>query len=81
VNYYTDLRARLDTDTHLRDYLEGQTTVLPEVYRERLRASMGPFFQHLPEGAIEHDPNAYLKSTVIPLTPTPRLEEDAVGVS
>lgn len=83
VNYYADLRARLDTDTSLRDYLDGQSTVLPALYGDRLRESMGPFYQHLPAGAIEHDQNAYLKSTVIELTPTPapRTVDDAVGVA
>ena len=71
INSYIRLRARLDTDVELQAYLEGESMQLPRVYADSLRTSMGAFYQHLPDGAIEHDQNAYLKSTLIsPLRPT-----------
>ena len=63
VDYYAGLRARLDTDVELQRYMDGETTALPGVFANALRRSMGPFYQHLPAGAIDHDQNAYLKST------------------
>jgi len=38
--------------------------VLPAFYRDRVRHDLGPFWDWLPAGALEHDPNAYLKSSV-----------------
>jgi hypothetical protein len=44
---------------------------LPGFYEERVRAGLGPLWQWLPEGAMYHDPYAYLKSAVqSPAEPT-----------
>ena len=67
------VRSMLDTDKSVRDYLEGETTVLPDFYRDRIRRELGPFWDYLPEGALEHDPNAYLKASagLVPIAPRP----------
>ena len=62
INYHTTIRRLLDTDASVRAYLEGQTTVLPEFYLNRIRQELGPMYEYLPEGAIYHDPNAYLET-------------------
>src|SRR5215212_1733402 len=62
INYHTTIRRLLDTDPSVRAYLDGQTTVLPEFYHNRIKHDLGPMYQYLPEGAIYHDPNAYLGS-------------------
>ena len=62
VKYHTMIRRLLDTDPTMLPYLEGKTKVLPEFYLNRIRRELGPMYQHLPEGAIYHDPNAYLAS-------------------
>jgi hypothetical protein len=62
VKYHTTIRRLLDTDPTMLPYLEGKTKVLPEFYLNRIRRELGPMYQHLPEGAIYHDPNAYLAS-------------------
>ena len=62
IRYYTEVRGRLATDSEFRDYFEGQSTRLPEFYVDRVRADLGPLWEYLPEGALEHDQNAYLKS-------------------
>ncbi len=36
--------------------------MLPEFYHNRIRHDLGPMYQYLPEGAIYHDPTAYLGS-------------------
>ncbi len=60
IRYHSDLRARLESDLPLRAFFEGETDVLPEFYVQRIRRDLGPFYQYLPEGALMHDPNAYL---------------------
>jgi hypothetical protein len=62
IRYHTMIRKLLDTDTSVRDYLEGESDTLPEFYRSRIRRELGPMYQHLPAGAILHDQNAYLQT-------------------
>ena len=46
--------------------MEGETDVLPEFYASRIRRELGPAYDFLPEGALYHDPNAYLHATTEP---------------
>ncbi|MCZ6679615.1 MAG: radical SAM protein [Candidatus Poribacteria bacterium] len=70
VKYHNEIRRRLDTDRQLRDYLEQETTELPQFYVDQVRKDLGPLWEWLPKGALHHDPNAYLKSQNAPsLTP------------
>ena len=74
LKYHTMMRKLLDTDRSVRDFMEGETTVLPEFYRARIEKELGPLYQHLPEGALMHDQNAYLNgqtpdSVVIKMAP------------
>jgi hypothetical protein len=62
IAYHTTIRRLLDQDTSVRDYLEGETDVLPAFYHDRLRRDLGPLYEYLPDGALYHDPNAYLGS-------------------
>ncbi len=62
IEYHTTIRRLLDTDASVRAYLDGETDVLPEFYRERIRRELGPMYEYLPEGALEHDQNAYLQT-------------------
>jgi hypothetical protein len=62
IDYHTKIRKLIDTDRSVRAYLDGETTVLPEFYHNRIRHDLGPMYQYLPEGAIYHDPTAYLNS-------------------
>jgi hypothetical protein len=63
IDYYTTVRNHLKTDRVFRDYFEGQSTALPQFYVDRARHDLGPLWEYLPDGALEHDPYAYLKST------------------
>jgi hypothetical protein len=63
IKYHTTIRKLLDTDKSVRAYMDGETTVLPEFYHNRIRTELGSLYQWLPEGGLNHDPNAYLKST------------------
>src|SRR5215210_6126535 len=62
IDYHTKIRKLIDNDRSVRAYLDGETTVLPEFYHNRIRHDLGPMYQYLPEGAIYHDPTAYLSS-------------------
>jgi hypothetical protein len=64
IDYYEEIRRRLDTDHQFRPFFERQTTVIPQFFTDRIREDLGPFFAWLPAGALEHNPNAYLESTI-----------------
>lgn len=63
IRYHQTVRRLLDTDRSVREFLEGETERLPAFYADRVRADLGPAYRYLPDGALEHDPNAYLRST------------------
>jgi hypothetical protein len=62
IRYYTELRRRLDTDLQFQRYFEQESTELPQFYHDMVKKDLGPLWDWLPPGALEHDPNAYLKS-------------------
>ena len=45
-----------------RRYLDGETTELPGIFVDPLYHDLEHMAEWLPEGALYHDPNAYLKS-------------------
>jgi len=65
IRYHNEVRRRLDTDRQFRRYFEQETTELPPFYAEMVRKDLGPLWEWLPEGAMHHDPYAYLKSAVV----------------
>jgi hypothetical protein len=62
IKFYKNIRRLLDEDRQFRDFFEGETTEIPEFYINLVKKDLGPLWEHLPEGALYHDPNAYLKS-------------------
>ncbi len=62
IKYFTEVRRRLDSDRQLQRYFEQTTTELPEFYAERIRHDLGPLWPWLPQEALHHDHNAYLKA-------------------
>jgi len=62
IAYHTTIRSLLDTDPSVRGFMEGEDDRLPAFYQARIRRDLGELHAHLPEGAVMHDPNAYLKS-------------------
>jgi len=66
IRYHETILGLLDTDRSVRRFMEGETTQLPEFYASRIRRELGPAYNYLPEGALEHDPNAYLHATTEP---------------
>jgi hypothetical protein len=64
IRYHTMIRRLLDTDRSVRGFMEGEAVALPEFYKARMQRELGPLYAHLPPGAIMHDPNAYLESSL-----------------
>ena len=64
LKFYREIRKRLDTDRQFLLYFEQETTELPQFYVDLVRRDLGWLWEWLPEGALHHDPNAYLKSEV-----------------
>jgi hypothetical protein len=63
IAYHTEIRRRLDTDTALRGFMEGEHDRLPAFYSQRIAQELGPLYAHLPQHGVMHDQNAYLKSS------------------
>lgn len=62
LRYYREIRRRLDADRQFRPYFEQETSLLPKFYVDLVRKDLGHLWGWLPEGALFHDPYAYLKS-------------------
>jgi hypothetical protein len=60
-HFQEKIRRLLKDDPAVRGFFDGETTVLPDFYRNRIRKQLGPLWDALPEGALMHDQNAYLK--------------------
>jgi hypothetical protein len=63
IRYHSEIRRLLDSDRSVRAFFEGETQEIPEFYVARVRRELGPLYQYLPEGALQHDPNAYLHAS------------------
>jgi hypothetical protein len=63
IKYYSQIRSLLDTDKKFRDYFEQESDQVPQFYKDRIKNDLGDLWQWLPDGDIQHDPNAYLSST------------------
>jgi hypothetical protein len=62
LNFYRKVRALLDEDRAFRGFFEGETTRVPQFYLDIIRKDLGSLWEWLPEGAVYHDPNAYLNA-------------------
>ena len=72
LKYHSTVRRLLDEDTSFSKYFEGASDSVPEFYVNRVKRDLGPHWDFLPEGALRHDPNAYLNSkSAVTLAPAP----------
>jgi hypothetical protein len=56
------VRGLLSSDMTMRRFFDGETPTVPTFYADRVRRDLGALWEWLPAGALEHDPNAYLRS-------------------
>jgi len=66
IRHDQTVRSLLDTDASVRAFFEGETKVVPAFYRDRVQRALGTLWEALPAGALEHDPNAFLKAQPTP---------------
>jgi len=62
IKYYTEMRRRLDMDPQIHRFFEGESTEIPQFFTEIIRKDLGPFWQWLPDGALNHDPDVFQQS-------------------
>lgn len=65
LRFYRQVRRQLLSDRAFRAYFEGESTQLPAFYQQIIQKDLGIWWSWLPEGAVEHDPNAYLHKQAI----------------
>ena len=64
ISFHSMILNRLITDKQFRDFFEQETTLIPDFFEERVKKDLGiQLWSWLPKEALEHDPNAYLKSS------------------
>lgn len=80
LRYYQEIRRRLDTDREFLPYFEQETDRLPQFYTDLIRRDLGKLWRWLPPGALNHDPNAYLKSCAAPKERKPKTADSLVLV-
>jgi hypothetical protein len=68
LRFYHQVRKNLIEDSAFKKYFEGETTQLPQFYSNIIQKDLGIWWQWLPQGALEHNPNAYLRKTEQKLT-------------
>ena len=64
IRFYKMVRKNLQEDRSFRAYFEGETTQLPLFYTNIIKKDLGIWLKWLPEGALEHDQNAYMRKTM-----------------
>jgi hypothetical protein len=60
IRFFKKVREQLVKDSSFRQYFEGQSRELPAFYTDIVKKDLGEWYRWLPEGALNHDPNAYL---------------------
>ena len=62
IKYQSRVAHLVKTDPTVQRYFRGESRVLPDFYTSQVRDTLGPLWNLLPPGSLEHDENAYLAS-------------------
>jgi hypothetical protein len=62
IKFNEKIYRQLQSEKEFRNYFERETTELPQFYVDFIKQDMGPLWEWLPEGAMFHEPNAYLEN-------------------
>jgi hypothetical protein len=65
LRFFRKVRKNLEEDINFRRYFEGETNELPSFYKNIIQQDLGIWWRWLPNGAFNHDPNAYLHKTTL----------------
>ncbi len=71
LKQFRQLRRRLDSDGELRAFLDRESDQIPAYYTDLVRKDLGMLWKWLPAGALEHDPQIYLKNSRHGAVPVP----------
>jgi hypothetical protein len=63
MKYHASIREKFDNDPEFLPFFNQETETLPRFYEQRVLKELGFLRDWLPDGALSHDPNAYLKAT------------------
>jgi len=69
IQHYGEVLRSLEADRPFRDFLEQETTEVPRFFLERVRKDLGPMWDWLPAGALDHNANAYFQSEEVTEAP------------
>ncbi len=71
LKFYRKVRKHLAEDSSFRDYFEKETNKLPDFYLNIIKEGLGIWWKWLPQGAVQHDANAYLHKQHAEKIPVP----------
>lgn len=60
--YQAAMAQRLREEPETLAFFNGESSAVPDFFTAKMRADLGPLWDALPAGALEYDPNAYMKS-------------------
>jgi hypothetical protein len=60
--YQANMARMLRADPAMRAFFDGETRALPPFFEARIRGDMGVYWDALPPGALDYEPNAYAMS-------------------
>ncbi|MDR3627292.1 MAG: hypothetical protein P4L45_10690 [Ignavibacteriaceae bacterium] len=60
IKFNEEIYKRLLNEKEFRNYFEQESTNLPQFYLDSVKHDIGSLWEWLPEGALFHNPNAYL---------------------
>jgi len=63
IRFYRQVRENLLHDKVFRNYFEGESQELPAFYVDLIKRDLGPWYDWLPDGALQHDAYAYLNKS------------------
>jgi hypothetical protein len=62
IKFNEKIYKQLQSEKGFRRYFERETNDLPQFYINFVKQDLGPLWEWLPEGAMFHEPNAYLET-------------------
>lgn len=62
IKYQSRVAHLVKTDVTVQRYFHGESLDLPDFYTSQVKETLGPLWDALPSGSLQHDQNAYLSS-------------------
>ncbi len=62
IKYHSNMYQMFENDCQFLAFFNQETTEVPEFYLNKIRGDLKDIWEWLPEGALYHDPKAFLKS-------------------